>query len=49
MMTSACNTGIGGSEIDQVIKVEPPKPTPRWVLKLRGLVRRREHTEAPPQ
>ncbi len=34
---------IGGSEIDQVISVEPPRPTPRWLLKLRALLRGGRH------
>jgi hypothetical protein len=29
-----------------VVKVEPPKPPPRWLLKLRALVRRRENSVA---
>jgi hypothetical protein len=32
-----------------IIDVEPPKPTPRWLLKLRALVRRGEHSGARPQ
>jgi hypothetical protein len=31
----------GGAEFDQVVKVEPPKPPPRLLLKLWSLVRRR--------
>jgi hypothetical protein len=34
---------LRGSETDRVVKVEPPKLTPRWVLSLRALVRRRAH------
>jgi hypothetical protein len=32
-----------------ILTVAPPRPTPRWLLRLRALVRRREHSEARPQ
>jgi hypothetical protein len=30
----------GGHEIDRVATVEPPKPTPRWLLRLQAIARR---------
>jgi hypothetical protein len=32
-----------------VVKVEPPKPPPRWLLKLQAIVRRRERARAQSQ
>ena len=39
----------GGHEIDRVVVVEPPKPTPRWLLSLQAIVRRGKHSGAPSQ
>ena len=40
---------VRGSEIDRVVEVEPPKPPPRWLVRLRALLRRPEHSGARPQ
>jgi hypothetical protein len=42
----------GGHEIDRVVTVEPPKPTPRWLLRLQAIARRagtRVHRRSKPE